>query len=79
MPSSIVPHRTDSEDEDSFLQITMGDIGNATVHLDSFCRTEKNEKAPSSTKREVLGYGSGNFTGSSLHGHQPLTRRPLDR
>ncbi|XP_048780867.2 rho guanine nucleotide exchange factor 39-like [Ostrea edulis] len=79
VPSSIVPHRTDSEDEDSFLQITMGDIGNATVHLDSFCRTEKNEKAPSSTKREVLGYGSGNFTGSSLHGHQPLTRQPLDR
>jgi hypothetical protein len=67
VPSPIVPYRTDSEDEDSFLQITMGDIGDATAQLDSFCRAGKSEEEPSSkeTKREVFGHSNRNFTESS--------------
>ncbi|XP_061174840.1 rho guanine nucleotide exchange factor 39-like [Saccostrea echinata] len=81
--SPIVPHsdKPDSEDEDSFLQMTMGDIGNATVEFDSFCRSGKDEKVTieKGTKRSVMVHGREGRTGSRLYGQEHLTRRPLER
>uniref|UniRef100_K1R8D2 Uncharacterized protein n=1 Tax=Magallana gigas TaxID=29159 RepID=K1R8D2_MAGGI len=77
----VVAQKTESEEEDSFLQMTMGDIGNATVEFDSFCRLGGNDKAHADTDSKRYGSGTGHedFTRTSLSGKQHLTRHPLER
>lgn len=77
----MVAQKTESEEEDSFLQMTMGDIGNATVEFDSFCRLRGNDKADADTDSKRYGSGTGHedFTRTSLSGKQHLTRHPLER
>lgn len=79
--SPVVAQKTESEEEDSFLQMTMGDIGNATVEFDSFCRLGGNDKAHADTDSKRYGSGTGHedFTRTSLSGKQHLTRHPLER
>lgn len=79
--SPVTASHSDSEEEDSFLQMTMGDIGNATVEVDSFCRLGREAEASTNTERnrDGLNQGGRDFSRSSLSGKQHLTRHPLER
>nr|XP_022335356.1 rho guanine nucleotide exchange factor 39-like isoform X1 [Crassostrea virginica]XP_022335357.1 rho guanine nucleotide exchange factor 39-like isoform X1 [Crassostrea virginica]XP_022335358.1 rho guanine nucleotide exchange factor 39-like isoform X1 [Crassostrea virginica]XP_022335359.1 rho guanine nucleotide exchange factor 39-like isoform X1 [Crassostrea virginica]XP_022335360.1 rho guanine nucleotide exchange factor 39-like isoform X1 [Crassostrea virginica]XP_022335361.1 rho guanine nuc len=68
--SPVTASHSDSEEEDSFLQMTMGDIGNATVEVDSFCRLGREAEASTNTERNRDGLNQGGRTFQDHHSQE---------